>query len=251
MATHEYYFELISMYVLGALPDSERRELEAHLAECDICRERLRQERAVVELLPRAVEPIEPSPQTKAKLFARVDADLAGQAARTVVEPMRPTLAPKARPARSRRPLLAFAIVAGVALLAVVGWLVWQGMPSAEEQQIAAIINNPQVRQITLPGTADAPGASGQLYMVPGHSQAVLQVGGLEPLPAGQTYEFWFIRGQEPQPSSLFDVNADGRNTVLVKANDLVENFDAWAVSIEPSGGVASPTGTIVILGGS
>jgi anti-sigma-K factor RskA len=88
------------------------------------------------------------------------------------------------------------------------------------------------------------------MYMVPGQSAAVLQVKGLKPLTPDQAYEFWFIRGKDPQPSNVFTVNPDGSFTLLVQANDTVEKFNAWGVSIEPRSGVSKPTGPIVMLGG-
>ena len=122
--------------------------------------------------------------------------------------------------------------------------------PSPEQQQIAAILNDPNVQKVALAGTKDAPNASAEMFMVPGHSAAVLQVKGLPPLAPDRGYEFWFIRNQSPEPSNVFDVNADGASTVLVKAADKVENYNAWGVTIEPKQGVPKPTGTLVILGG-
>lgn len=231
------------MYALGALSDAERKQVQEHLASCAECRALYQQEKAIVSMLPRSAQSVEPSSQTKQKLFARVDADLQKTAPRVV----------QTEPPRRRwfaQPLFAVAAIALIALLAIGGWLVLSNQPSPEQQTIASILNDPNVQQVSLAGTKDAPSAWGQVYMVPGHSQAVLKVGGLEQLPQDKGYEFWFIRGQDPQASNMFTVNSDGTMTVLVKANDSVENFNAWGVSVEPKAGVEKPTGTIVILGG-
>ena len=73
---------------------------------------------------------------------------------------------------------------------------------------------------------------------------------GLQPLAEDKGYEFWFFRNGDPQPSDVFTVNPNGTNTVLVNANDTVEKFKGWGVTIEPKAGVPKPTGPIVILGG-
>jgi hypothetical protein len=146
--------------------------------------------------------------------------------------------------------MFAFAVIAALALLAVGAWMVARTTQSPEQQDIVRILNDPNVQKIALQGTKDAPGAWGEMYMVPGHSQAVLKVGGLQPLASDKGYEFWFFREGQPQRSDVFTVNADGTNTVLVRANDKVENFKGWGVTIEPRAGVEKPTGTIVILGG-
>lgn len=248
MISHEYFQELISMHALGALSRAERDNLQAHLRDCAACRERLAQERAIVQMLPRSVEMVEPSRETKQKLFARVDADLA----RTQNNARAARRAPARAPRRNwfAQPAFAFAVVA-VMLVALVGaYALWQNRVSPEQQTMNAIMTDPNVQQVALAGTPDAPNAWGRVYMVPGHSQAVLQVGGLQTLPQDKAYEFWFIRGQDPHASNLFTVNADGTMTLLVKANDKVENFNAWGVTIEPKQGVTKPTGTLVILGG-
>jgi anti-sigma-K factor RskA len=252
MVSHEYFEELISMYALGALADAERKQLRAHLRECSACRKQLRQEEAIVKTLPHAVTPVEPSRETKLKLFARVDADLAQHNAarvpqRVVKQTPRRLLSDSRR---SAQPAFAFAVVAVLALLAIGTLLILQRPRTPDQEAIAAIINNPNVQKVSLAGTPDAPNAWGEVYMVPGHSQAVLKVGGLQALPPDKGYEFWFFKNGEPQPSDVFAVNADGTNTVLVKANGNVENFKGWGVTIEPRAGVPKPTGTIVILGG-
>ncbi len=243
MVTHESFQELISIYALGALPAAERKQLIAHLKECAPCRKQLRQERAIVQMIPRSVESVEPSRETKLKLFARVDADLAQENARAR-KPVRAATQPPRRNWFSQL-VFAFAVIAALALLTIGAWIL-----SAEQRAIASIVNDPNAQKIALAGTKDAPNASAEMIMVPGHSQAVLKVSGLNPLPPDKGYEFWFFRGGVPQPSNVFTVNADGTMIVLVQANDKVENFKGWGVTIEPRAGVTQPTGPIVILGG-
>lgn len=253
------------MYALGALEPAERRAVQEHLRSCEECRTRLREEQALVQLLPRTVNEVQPSRETKLKLFARVDADLATQGAQvqapeTKVErqvaqaPRGPiSQAPAPGPARRswvRQPVWALAGLAALVLVVLAGWLALQNNVSPEQRAIAGILNDPAVQMVALAGTKDAPGAQAEMYMVPGHSQAVLKVSGLAPLAADKGYEFWFFKGQDPQPSAVFTVSGSGAATVLVKAQERVENYNAWGVTIEPRAGVAKPTGPVVLLGG-
>lgn len=249
MGSHEYFQDLISMYALGALPGAEAQAVKQHLTECAECRQRFLEERALVQLMPRAVEPVEPLRETKQKLFARIDADLAQDNGRAPLPKRAPA---QAKPVRRwfAQPVFAFAVVAVLALLAVGAWLVLGNRQTPEQRRIAAILSDPNVQRVALAGTPDAPDARAEMYMVPGQSQAVLKVSGLRTLPEDKGYEFWFFRDGKPQPSNVFVVHPDGTNTVLVQASDVVENFKGWGVTIEPRAGVSAPTGPIVILGG-
>lgn len=248
MASHEYYQDLIPLYALDSLSDEERLEVSKHLKECASCLKLYQQERAIVQMIPRSVDSVEPSRETKLKLFARVDADLARQSA-----PLRaPVLVQsKEKPRRSwfATPAFAFAVIALIALVSLLGWSYFNPQ-AVQDRQVATILSNPNVQQVPLGGTKDAPNAIGIVYMVPGQSQAVLRVSGLQPLPQDKGYEFWFFKGGNPQPSNVFTVNPDGTTTVIVSANDRVENFKGWGVTIEPRQGVPKPTGPIVIVGG-
>ena len=70
--------ERILPYVDGRVKESERREMEAHLAECAACRLRVNEFRAVTGLLDELPQ-IEPSAAFDARVHARVAAEPAKQ----------------------------------------------------------------------------------------------------------------------------------------------------------------------------
>ncbi len=76
MSSSDPYRELIATFALGALEGQERRELETHLSRCASCRAELERMSAIVSLLPRTVDPVQPSIETKRKLLLRVAEDL-------------------------------------------------------------------------------------------------------------------------------------------------------------------------------
>lgn len=67
---------------------------------------------------------------------------------------------------------------------------------------------------------------------------AVLVTDGLEPLSEDQTYELWFVRGDEPVPAGVFEADAGSATALLDGA---MHEGDVIAVTVEPAGG--SPTG--------
>ena len=77
MSTDSHVDELIAVYALGALSVEERQAVERHLAVCDTCRALAADAEATARVLPFAAEPVEPSPQVKQRLLARIEADKA------------------------------------------------------------------------------------------------------------------------------------------------------------------------------
>ena len=76
MSQNHRFDDQLATYALGALAEPDRKEMEAHLRKCPRCRAQLQEALAVVNLLARTVEPVQPNPDTKRQLFARIEADL-------------------------------------------------------------------------------------------------------------------------------------------------------------------------------
>ncbi len=74
-----------------------------------------------------------------------------------------------------------------------------------------------------------------------------LAVMNLPPPQAGQTYQAWLIVGDTPISAGTFAVDPTGR-ALLTLSNPPAADFDAFGVSLEPSGGSETPT-EIVLLG--
>ncbi len=82
--------------------------------------------------------------------------------------------------------------------------------------------------------------------------EAAIVASGLDPAPPGQTYEVWAIRGQgPPEPAGLFAVSAEHTVAARIESVKNPAGVTAFAVSIEPAGGSAAPTGPIVLVGGT
>jgi anti-sigma-K factor RskA len=80
--------------------------------------------------------------------------------------------------------------------------------------------------------------------------EAALLVAGLEPAPAGKTYELWAVRGtRPPEPAGLFGMGAGGWTATRMPALTAAGEITAFAVSVEPAGGSPAPTGPIVLTG--
>lgn len=71
---HEEYKQLLALEAVGALEREERARLEEHLSSCTECREELREMSDAAASLLYTVAPVQPSPELRAGILARVRA---------------------------------------------------------------------------------------------------------------------------------------------------------------------------------
>lgn len=244
--------ELLPAYALGALDGEELRELEAHLASgCAECRRQLDLWQGDLEELAAAVEPVAPSETTRRRIQR-----LAGSSA-----PARP------------RPLARWAAVVAAASLLIAAWSGWRqarlgeerdrlaqqvsaldqqlGLARAEVQRLAeslSIISSPGSRAIVLAGLGPSPNASGHTFVNPRRGKAVFYAFDLPTLAPDKTYQLWWIEDGKPVSAGIFEVDERGTGSVQVERAP-AGAVDAWAVTIEPKGGVPQPTGAMVLKG--
>ncbi|HVS03333.1 MAG TPA: anti-sigma factor [Thermoanaerobaculia bacterium] len=251
--------ELLPGYALGALEPEELDRLEGHLAaECPECAAELDELRRDLEVLVAAAPPVAPSPLVRRRLLAQV-----------------------ARERRDRALPRWLPLAAAVAalLLTGLGWM-WlqrdaearrlrgerdrlasrlaqtEGRLAAAEAQRAAlarqlaIVAAPGGRQFALAGLGPATGAAGRTFVDPATGRAVFFASGLPRLAGDRTYQLWVIpAGAAPVPAGVFAVDAGGGAVVQVETVPDAAAIEAWAVTIEPSGGVPQPTGEMVLHG--
>lgn len=217
--------DLTPAYALDALDAEERVEYEAHLANCDRCRNELASYQETAAALAFAVPAPAPPPALRERVLeaARVERT---NAERSNVVVLRP-----------RRLTYALGAVAAAAAAVAVGVGVWAAQVAGEldrERAVAAVLADPDARSVPLRG------ANGRV-IVTETGQAALVVAGLPPAPEGKTYEVWVFEGDTPRPAGLFDGKAE--RDVLLLSRPVPPQLDV-AVTIEPAGGSQSPTST-------
>jgi anti-sigma-K factor RskA len=107
------------------------------------------------------------------------------------------------------------------------------------------LLRDPATRVVDLHGAGPSTGATGRVVWherVGGH----LVVANLPPTPAGQAYEVWMLGGPAPRAAGVFTVDAAGQASHKLEAAGGVP-IKAFAVTVEPQGGVPAPTGPVVL----
>lgn len=123
-----------------------------------------------------------------------------------------------------------------------------------QEQEVFTFISAPGVatRQLTATDViAQAQQAQGEMYMYPGHSEAVVLFRGLTPLESGQVYRFWLADGEKQIAAGNVTVDADGLARLVVHAPQEVNAFNVVMLTIEPEDSDPTRPSDQVVLEGS
>jgi hypothetical protein len=110
-------------------------------------------------------------------------------------------------------------------------------------------LSAPQVRLVRLAGLPPSPGAKANLLWNPAAQAGVLLTSGLRQVPRDRVYELWAFAGKEPVPAGIFEVDEAGHAYLRLAPPPRAKRYDKFAVTLEPAGGVPTPTGPIHLLG--
>jgi anti-sigma-K factor RskA len=251
VSSHEPFETLAAVYAVDALDGDDLAVFEAHLPTCPACQASVRDAHETLARATLSMPPQAPPAAARAALVRRV------------AEPR------ERRPRGWLRWAAATAVAAAAAAMFAGTWVAVRyearlGQMAREtaavrerlarneaalQEQVAFyrgvvdLLRDPATRVVDLRGQGAASSATARLiWNDAGGGQ--LFVTGLAPAPAGKTYELWTIADAAPKPAGLFAVDAQGRAVHQVAAERGVK---AFAVSLEPDGGMPAPSGPIVL----
>lgn len=270
MTAHPQREEDFDLYALGALDTDERREIETHLASCPDCARKLAEAKGRVALLSLAAPPVAPSAGARQRLMARVHADAASNDLRQGTPPVpkserKGVLTPEGYRGLSR--WWAAILVPAAGVLAIATVVLWQQNEKLDHQ-LAALNQavHQQQAQLTeathladLIGSTDT--ATVNLAMQPGQAKGVAHVmynmkmgmlmydGQLDPAPADKSYQLWIVPASgAPISAGVFNPTS-GQTDHWMMAMPTGVTPKAFAVTLEPKGGMPQPTGPKVLIG--
>jgi anti-sigma-K factor RskA len=229
---HERFDELKDVFVLGALPEEERREFEKYLAEHPERQAEIDELTTVAGLLALSPQEQEPLPELRQSIMGVVEAE-AG----------RPRVESRSGLAHMRElvGVRGLALGAAVAML-VIGLFVWNMVLQGElrdlQGQIQSMQSHQASRMVALKGPGAAHGARAELIVLH-NDRAVLIAEDMPPVPGEKTFQIWVIEDNVPKGSGLFEPR---KEWVAVVVENPLGGADAIAVSVEPDGGSPEPT---------
>jgi hypothetical protein len=122
----------------------------------------------------------------------------------------------------------------------------------AENQELARVmdvVGSPRLRVIALGGQASSPKSEGRVLWSPDAKKAVFYANGLPRPPAGKDYQLWVIEGSTPRSEGVFPVGDDGKAQHVLPEVPAPGGVGAFAVTLEPAGGLSAPSGPMYLLG--
>jgi len=255
---HPYREEDFDLYALGVLEGDELRGIESHVKSCATCAEKVAEARGRVALLALSAEPQEPSLEVRQRLMEKVraEANPAGSA----------SVAARTEPSRSS--LWNFAWGALAVALAVFALYLWNANKSLQDEltrqeaatraqvalverarAIAALLSSPQTVTVNLAPKSPLATLPGRV-MYNSQQGSLIYAGTLPQLGAGKSYELWVIpESGNPIPAGVFSAEANGDANVVLPKIPTGVAAKAFAVTIEPAGGTAAPTGPMAQVG--
>jgi len=269
------YLDLSAAYVVGSIEESDRRELEGHLAEgCPICEAELERVSRAAWLLAASARPVRAPAALRARVLERVREERApGQAARPELVRAEPrgTRAPVPLPPPRPSIPAAWVWAAAAALIAVVGVLQWHAASYLQDQLTttrsevaqlrqdvenekawAALSAAPKAEVIQLQTTPSAaPNITARATYDPDTHRALLTFSNFA-APAGKDYELWAIGKSGPASLGLVKPDPSGRAVLRLSSLSASDSLSAFAVSLENAGGAptkTAPAGPVVMLG--
>ena len=123
------------------------------------------------------------------------------------------------------------------------------------KEAILKVFASRRVQIVSMDGLGVNPVGYGTIVWDPDRKEAVLHVSNLPKVPEGKDYQLWIIKSQKPVSAGVFAVTNDREKESFFQVRPLEvsdrREVDAFAITLEPKGGVPQPTGEMYLLGKS
>ena len=226
----ERFEDLREAYALGALSESESRELESYLTLHPELRPEVEELNSIANMLAFSTAEYEPSPEVRQNLMRTVNAEAGtGQASGVPI-------------AERLRGFLSLRTLAPAALAIItVALLGWNVLLQGEVQDLQGQLQERQT--YAMQGSGPASDADAEVVKLE-DGRTVIVAENMPTPPEGQTMQIWLIEGDTPTPAGTFDPDS---GPVSAAVEGSLEKADAVAITVEPAEGSEQPTSEPVL----
>jgi anti-sigma-K factor RskA len=118
----------------------------------------------------------------------------------------------------------------------------------AQERVLTSLVAHTDTRVAALTAPPPTtPQTAGWIVWSPSQQRGFMVVHHLAPLPVGKTYQLWTVTGQQALSATVFQVDTVGHAALMVPV--AVTHPDRFEITVEPAGGVAAPSGPVMLSG--
>lgn len=245
--SEEHVFELLAGYALGILDEEELSLVTEHVKRCEVCQSEVAAYAETAGQLARNAAQTIPAPELKAKVLQKVN-QAAGYRETRLLHPT-----PEKISLREvlhnlfRQPA---GLVFGVLTLLVILMLGVNSILLRQQvNELQAQVPSGYMQIVRLEGTSLAPETSGYVMVFRDQNYGSLAITHAPLLTEDQQYQIWLIQNDVRTSGGVFSVNEDGYGNLMVSAEQPLDSFQSFGVTIEPLGGSPQPTGEKVLGG--
>ena len=230
----EKYFELADLYAAGALDEKEAAELQAELKRSPELRTYLAETEQALLAFPQSLAPVQPPAFVKSRLMQQVESQVFSPAPASPIFSLNWA---------TGLVMASLVIGLGVTVVQTQGKMV-------EYKKVAEQIEHADTQVVAMkPLEAAKPVSNGKAIWNPKTCKGTFIVSNLPQLPSGKEYQLWAISGSETIPAGVFKVSETGCAKLDIQGVPQNKTVDKFAVTLEPVGGVPTPTGAMYLLG--
>ena len=273
--SHDTISALLEEYALGYLTPEQRDQVEEHVRSCADCKRALDELVLVMEGLARAPEAVAPPPALKQRVLASLEATVqAGSSQPVEAGFSRPADAPVEAGSSRTLPLWNPWLAVAAAVIVAAGIALYFGYErethlaselerlagdmtelqgrlddnAAQADMVLSILIAPDMRRIELaPG--DGSQSTARAYWSP--TRGLLVAADRLPVPPpGRIYQVWLIGSGAPVSAGLLGTPSNGRGMLIAPPPSGISGGPVTvAITDEPPGGLAAPTGGKHLIG--
>lgn len=122
-----------------------------------------------------------------------------------------------------------------------------------QQEELLTVLAAREAQLINMGGLDASPEGYGKIVWAPTEGRAVLQMANLPPPPEDKDYQLWLIKDEQaPISAGVFHFDQSRRDLFFVVDQLDAEpspSANAFAVTLEPEGGMPQPTGDMFLLG--
>ncbi|HWP83316.1 MAG TPA: anti-sigma factor [Bacteroidota bacterium] len=249
------FLDLCLPYALGRLNEGQRRQFEAHLRTgCNECNRELAEIQESLSILP-LLHRQQSAPRSLKESIIR-----------QIRQEEKPAAGQPALPGVGR-PWFGYGIAAVIALI-LVGLMFYvaslhdtitqQDRQLVElrdelerKEEILQVLQAPRINVVILKGAEVHPAGYGKIIWDPEKRVAVFQVANLPPIPEDKDYQLWVIKDKTPISTGVFSIQHEKESYFKVLGLTVADRneIEAFAVTLEPKGGLPKPSGAVYMIG--